>query len=178
MKKLIVSVFLLIFVCSGIASAQDVWQLAESEVYGEKALGMLGRGLLNVVTSPIDIPVQTVAGTQRQKPEFIGAVGGFATGAACTVLRAASGIIDVATFWAPGFNGVPVSRSYENCLDASHRSVRAPVPSYTQPTPYTPPAKPYAPPAEPQVVKQSTPAPKAYEPPAPKKDDPMKYVKK
>ena len=78
---------------------------------------MLGRGLLNVVTCFVDMPVQMVKGAQESKPEFMGAIGGFAKGAACTVLRAGSGVIDVATFWIPSFHGLPVGRRYENCLD-------------------------------------------------------------
>lgn len=31
-------------------------------------------------------------------------------------LRALSGGVDLATFWVPGFNGFPVSDSYDNCL--------------------------------------------------------------
>src|SRR3989338_1693121 len=116
MKKAIVCAALFCFMFSMTAQAKDVWQMAQSPKYGEKAGGMLGRGLLNVVTCFVDIPVQTVKGAKESKPEFIGAVGGFAKGAVCTVLRATSGVIDVATSWVPGFNGLPVSRSYENCL--------------------------------------------------------------
>lgn len=118
MKKALVFGTLFCFIFSYTAQAKDVWEMAQSPVYKEKAGGMLGRGLLNVATSFVDIPVQTVKGAQEGKPEFIGAVGGFAKGSVCTVLRAASGVIDVATFWVPGVNGVPVSRSYENCLAA------------------------------------------------------------
>lgn len=100
------------------AQAKNVWEMADSTKYGEKAGGMLGRGLLNVVSCPVDIPVSTVNGAKTTKPEFVGAVGGFATGAVCTVLRAASGVIDVATFWIPGFHGIPISRTYGNCLQA------------------------------------------------------------
>ena len=96
--------------------------MADSPKYGEKLGGMLGRGLLNVATCFVDMPVQMVKGAQETKPEFIGAIGGFAKGAACTVIRAGSGVIDVATSWIPGFHGLPVSRSYENCLDFSGRS--------------------------------------------------------
>lgn len=115
-KKAIVLSVLFCFFFSLNASAKNVWEMADSPKYGEKAGGMLGRGLLNVVTCPVDIPVQMVAGAQKNKPEFVGAVGGLATGAVCTILRASSGIIDVATFWIPNFHGLPVSRSYDNCL--------------------------------------------------------------
>ena len=100
--------------------------MAESPKYGEKAGGMLGRGLINVVSCPVDIPAGVVHGAKTNKPEFMGGVGGFATGAVCTILRASSGIIDVATFWIPGWNGIPISRQYGNCLAAPEETL-APV---------------------------------------------------
>lgn len=133
MKKVLAVSVLFCFIFSMTAQAKDVWQMAESPKYGEKAGGMLGRGLLNAVTCFVDIPVQTVKGAQESKPEFIGAVGGFAKGTVCTVLRAASGVIDVATFWIPGFNGLPVSRKYENCLDFGPKQV-AEAPTYVAPS--------------------------------------------
>ena len=117
MKKVITLGALFCFLFTATAQAKDIWEMADSPKYGEKAGGMLGRGLLNAVTCFVDMPVQMVRGAQEQKPEFMGAVGGFAKGAACTILRAGSGVIDVATFWIPSFHGLPVSRHYENCLD-------------------------------------------------------------
>ena len=119
MKKAIVFGALFCFVFIANAQAKDVWEMADSPKYGEKAGGMLGRGLLNAATCFVDMPVQMAKGAQESKPEFIGGIGGFAKGAACTVLRAGSGVLDVATFWVPGFHGLPVSRGYENCLDFS-----------------------------------------------------------
>ncbi|MBI1977690.1 MAG: exosortase system-associated protein, TIGR04073 family [Candidatus Omnitrophica bacterium] len=148
MKKVLVLGMLFCFVFSMTAQAKDIWQMAESPKYGEKAGGMLGRGLLNAVTCFVDIPVQTVKGTQEAKPEFIGAVGGFAKGAVCTVLRAASGVIDVATFWVPGFNGLPVSRKYENCLDFGAQPAAAVPTGYVAPDTGVYPAAPAAVPAE------------------------------
>ncbi len=157
MKKALVFSILFCFVFSFTAQAKNVWEMAGSPKYGEKAGGMLGRGLLNAATCFVDIPVQTVAGAKKNKPEFVGAVGGFATGALCTVLRATSGVIDVATFWVPGFNGVPVSRSYENCLGGSETA--APAPAYAPPT---------------TVYQQATPAPTESE----RTEGRMKYIKK
>ena len=154
MKKALVFGILFCFIASYTAQADDVWQMAQSKSYGRKAGGMLGRGLLNAVTCFVDIPVQTVAGAKKNKPEFMGAVGGFATGTVCTILRAASGVLDVATFWVPGFNGLPVSRSYENCFAASAE----------------PAASAYVPPPT-TVYQQATPAPSSYE-------GRMKYIKK
>ena len=115
-KKGLALAVLFCFAFSFNGYAKNVWDMAQSPKYGDKALGMLGRGLLNVVSCPVDIPVSMVNGAKTNKPEFMGAVGGFATGVVCTILRAGSGIIDVATFWIPGFNGLPVSRNYGNCL--------------------------------------------------------------
>ena len=115
-KKAIVLSLLFCFFFSLNAQAKNVWDMADSPQYGEKAGGMLGRGLLNVVSCPVDIPVQMVNGAKKNKPEFVGAVSGLATGALCTIMRAGSGIIDVATFWIPNFHGLPVSRGYDNCF--------------------------------------------------------------
>jgi putative exosortase-associated protein (TIGR04073 family) len=95
---------------------------------------MLGRGFLNVATSPVDIFVQTVDKTKTGAP-LIGTLTGMAGGLGCTALRASSGIVDVALFWVPDFNGFPVARSYSNCLEESTESVepaKAPV-AYQQP---------------------------------------------
>jgi putative exosortase-associated protein (TIGR04073 family) len=166
MKKvaLLTTIFCLVFSVSAFAANKNVWDMANSDKYGEKAGGMLLRGLLNVASSPIDMPVQAVKGAQKNKPEFIGAVGGFASGAVCTILRASSGIIDVTTSWVPGFHGLPVSRSYENCLDFGDE------PKLAKPSRYTPPPAPRMQQAAPQPVRAQTP------PPA--QDSRSKYIKK
>ncbi len=102
--------------------AKDAWEMAQSDVYKEKTGGMLGRGLVNVATSPVDIVVQTVNRTKTETP-FIGTLTGMAGGLGCTALRAGSGIVDVALFWVPGFNGFPVAKSYDNCLEESSETV-------------------------------------------------------
>ena len=89
---------------------------AESPQYGQKAIGMLGRGALNCVTCFVDPLVQTVNET-KAGPPFIGTLTGLAKGLGCGVLRLGSGAVDIVTFWVPGFNGLPVSDSYENCLN-------------------------------------------------------------
>ena len=158
MKKALVFGILFCFLFSYTAQAKNVWEMAQSPKYGEKAGGMLGRGLLNAATCFVDIPVQTVKGSKEGKPEFIGAVGGFAKGAVCTVLRAASGVIDVGGFWVPGFNGLPVSRSYENCLAGAEAAPVAPA--------YVPPTT---------VYQQATPVTSKLEPTT---ESRMKYIKK
>jgi hypothetical protein len=49
-----------------------------------------------------------------------------AGGLGCTALRASSGIVDVALFWVPGFNGFPVNRSYDDCLAEESSEVAQP----------------------------------------------------
>ena len=111
-----------------VVGAQPAWaarlrihEMAESPQYGRKAGGMLGRGLLNVVTSPVDLLVNTVNET-KAGPPFVGTLTGLGKGLGCGVLRLGSGAVDVVTFWVPGFNGFPVSDSYENCFAAGAAS--------------------------------------------------------
>lgn len=113
--------FLILAMTTPNAHADDVWTMAESPSYGRKAAGMFGRGLLNVVTSPVDLIVQTVDKT-KSGPPFVGTLAGLGSGLGCTVLRAGSGVVDVVTFWVPSFNGIPVARSYSNCLESPDTS--------------------------------------------------------
>ena len=131
-------------------------ELAESPIYKEKMGGMIGRGLLNIVTSPVDILVNTVNET-KAGPPFISTLVGLAKGVGCGVLRAGSGAVDIVTFWVPGFNGFPVSDSYENCLGVSGAAASVSVPSaasspipwesqpLTEPEPVQAAAEPVAP---------------------------------
>ncbi|HXV28490.1 MAG TPA: hypothetical protein VD913_05940 [bacterium] len=145
--KLLAGLFLFTFMMSPYVLAEEnVWDMANSEKYGTKAGGMLGRGLVNVATCFVDIVVHTVEGTQ-DGPPFVGSLTGLGSGLACGALRVSSGALDVATFWVPGFNGMPVSRSYSNCLEPEDETI--------QPTTYAAPAPaaaPYAAPAPPQPV--------------------------
>ena len=97
------------------AARTSVHEAAESQEYGRKFGGMLGRGALNVVTSFVDIIVNVVNDT-KAGPPLVGTLTGVAKGAGCGVLRLGSGAVDLVTFWVPGFNGFPVSDSYENCV--------------------------------------------------------------
>ena len=145
--------------------------MAQSDIYKEKAGGMLGRGLINAVTSPVDIVVQTV-NRSKEGPALIGTMTGMAGGLACTALRASSGIVDVALFWVPGFNGFPVARSYDNCLEESpevaqpEAAPQALAPVVTEPEPQ-----------EPLVMVAETPAVPVRKH-VTKKHDPYDYVKK
>lgn len=103
-----------------------VHDAAESPEYGRKFGGMIGRGFLNVTTCFVDLFVNT-ANETKNGPPLVGTLVGIGKGAGCTTLRALSGGLDLLTFWVPGFNGMPVSDSYENCLDIS---AAPPAPGY------------------------------------------------
>ncbi len=144
----------------------DVWEAAESDQYGTKAGGMLGRGLLNVATCFVDIIVQTVEKTQ-DGPPFVGTMTGLGSGLGCTALRVSSGALDVVTFWVPGFNGMPVAKSYSDCLDFEGSAKGAGTASQPMAVVSNEPAA--TPPAA---------APPAEEPKPIKKHNPYDYVKK
>jgi len=148
------------------AAFADLWSQAESDQYGAKAGGMLGRGLINAASCFVDIIVQTVDKTQSGPP-VVGTLAGIGSGAACTILRAGSGVVDVATFWVPGFNGVPVSRDYHDCILQSISSSAGT--SYTSQA--SVPSSSYA--EAPQVTTRTQAAPATTG-----AHDPMKYVKK
>ena len=120
MKKqiLVLTLVLALGSANAWAARTPIHVAAESPEYGRKFGGMLGRGLLNVVTCFVDLIVNVVNET-KNGPPLVGTLVGVGKGAGCTVLRAGSGVVDVATFWVPGFNGFPVSDSYENCLTAA-----------------------------------------------------------
>ncbi len=125
--KVLLALVICAFLLVPMSFAKDTWEMAQSDIYKEKAGGMLGRGFVNAATSPVDIFVQTVNRT-KEGPPLIGTMTGMAGGLACTALRAGSGIMDVALFWVPGFNGFPVARSYDNCLEESSEvAVETPV---------------------------------------------------
>ena len=133
MKRMMWSVALLLVVGS-----QPVWartrmhDAAESQEYGRKFGGMLVRGLLNVFTSPVDVITNTVNET-KAGPPFVGTLTGLGKGLGCGVLRLGSGVIDIVTSWVPGFNGFPVSDSYDDCLGAGAYSAAVDEsPSYSQ----------------------------------------------
>ena len=123
-KKMVLGLVLFTFMLSPYVLAEDnVWDMANSEKYGTKSGGMLGRGVVNVATCFVDIIVHTVEGTQ-DGPPFVGSLTGLGSGLACSALRVSSGALDVVTFWVPGFNGMPVSRSYSNCLEPEEESIQ------------------------------------------------------
>ena len=113
-------------------SAQPAWavrtqvhEAAESQQYGRKFGGMIGRGALNIVTSFVDVIVNIVNDT-KAGPPLVGTLTGVAKGVGCGVLRLGSGAVDIVTFWVPGFNGFPVSDSYEHCFASGESAASAP----------------------------------------------------
>jgi len=124
MRRVVIGILLGVL----LAGPQPAWaartrihDAAESPEYKRKFGGMIGRGLLNVLTSPVDIVVNIVNET-KAGPPFVGTLTGLGKGVGCGILRLGSGAVDVVTFWVPGFNGMPVSDSYENCLGTSQSS--------------------------------------------------------
>ncbi|MBI4115263.1 MAG: hypothetical protein HY447_01670 [Candidatus Omnitrophica bacterium] len=162
MKKVVLFFLLFVVFASPTLWAQqavnNVWEAANSEHYGTKFGGMLGRGLLNIATSFVDVIVHTVEGT-KQGPPFVGTLTGLGSGIGCTALRVTSGALDVVTFWVPGFNGFPVSRSYKNCLEFEEEELGPAGQDYAAPVAGSA-AEDYAKPA------------------APAQRDAMEYVKK
>ena len=143
-----------------LAGTQPAWamrtrahEMAESQQYGQKAGGMIGRGVINATTCFVD-PLVHVVNETKAGPPFIGTLTGIASGLGCGVLRLGSGAVDVVTFWVPGFNGFPVSDSYDNCLTAGGASAAAPVASQELPPGYAQPAAAWGevPTAEPRAA--------------------------
>ncbi|MDP3703447.1 MAG: hypothetical protein Q8R78_03580 [Candidatus Omnitrophota bacterium] len=129
-----------VIACALVAVQPPVWaartqihEAAESQQYGRKFGGMIGRGALNAVTCFVDILVNVVNET-KAGPPLVGTLTGVAKGAGCGVLRLGSGAVDLVTFWVPGFNGFPVSDSYENCFATGGSSTSEALPAgYGQP---------------------------------------------
>jgi putative exosortase-associated protein (TIGR04073 family) len=97
------------------AQKLEIHEKAESPRYGEKLIGMLGRGVLNLSTGFADVLAQGIHESKVGPPVY-GTFKGLAQGVGCGLLRTTSGAVDLVTFWIPGFNGAPVSPSYEDCL--------------------------------------------------------------
>ncbi|MBI2884700.1 MAG: exosortase system-associated protein, TIGR04073 family [Candidatus Omnitrophica bacterium] len=118
-KTLVVAAALaLVGAQTSFAARTSAHAAAESPEYSRKTAGMLGRGLINVTTCFVDLLVN-IANETKNGPPLVGTLVGVGKGAGCTVLRALSGGVDIVTFWVPGFNGIPVSDSYDNCVSGT-----------------------------------------------------------
>ena len=117
MRGLMIGIIALLLCAPAAGAARmPVHEAAESPEYGRKFGGMLGRGLINVATCFVDVLVNVVNET-RNGPPLVGTLVGVGKGLGCGTLRILSGAVDVTTFWVPGFNGFPVSDSYDNCFE-------------------------------------------------------------
>ena len=115
------------------ASRTPVHEAAESQEYGRKAGGMIGRGVINITTCFVD-PIVSIAKETRDGPPIVGTLSGLGKGLGCGALRLGSGAVDLVTFWVPGFNGFPVSDSYDNCFGGASSSASMEMPESTPPT--------------------------------------------
>ena len=147
-----------------LAGASPAWaartrahEMAESQQYGQKAGGMLGRGVINAATCFVD-PLVHIVNETKAGPPFIGTLTGIASGVGCGRLRLGSGAADIVHFWVPGFNGCPVSDSYENCIGTGATASAAPAQEMPA---YSPPASSWeTPSAEPGAAQAPAPKPK------------------
>jgi putative exosortase-associated protein (TIGR04073 family) len=98
--RIATSVLILFFCTAGVASAE--------ETAGDYFTGMsqnLGRGLLNLVTSPADIPCTMVQDTQDAGPA--GLATGFGKGIAFMLRRILVGAAEIGTFVLPSERTIP-----------------------------------------------------------------------
>ena len=82
---------------------------ATSDNYGVKAPAMLLRGLHNVAFGWTEIIAQPIRHSQNA-PLGVGTVTGLIMGPVMAITRTGSGVVDVLTFWIPGFHGWPMSK--------------------------------------------------------------------
>ena len=75
----------------------SIHDAAESQQYGRKFGGMIGRGLINVFSCFVDVIVHTVDET-KEGPALVGTFTGLGRGLGCGILRLGSGAVDVVTF--------------------------------------------------------------------------------
>ena len=119
MKRVVgIAALVLLAAPSAWAARTAIHVAAESPEYGRKFGGMIGRGVINGTTFFVD-PVVNIVNETRNGPPLVGTLVGLGRGTGCGILRILSAAVDLTTFWVPGFNGVPVSDSYDDCLSAS-----------------------------------------------------------
>ena len=80
---------------------------ADSTSYGEKAGGMLLRGVYRVVTSPAELIFHTYDGVANHTQYGLGLLTGLGTGAVYTVDSIVRGAWDIVTSPIPDFHGAP-----------------------------------------------------------------------
>jgi len=154
MKRVVLTAAVVIGLAPAAWAQEALYEKANSPEYKQKFVGMIGRGIVNVATCPIDLLVNTVNET-KSGPPLIGTLAGVAKGAGCTTLRALSGAVDLLTFWAPNFNGIPVSYSYENCLAPEGREAAMMTHAEPAPAPVASPGWFGTPAPEPKPAKKT-----------------------
>jgi len=82
---------------------------ASSDNYVKKSIGMFHRGLSNTAAGWTELFLQPYRWS-KNSPVLVGQVYGLLAGVTWAVLRTTSGALDVATFWIPGFRGVPLTK--------------------------------------------------------------------
>ncbi len=82
---------------------------ATSDNYLEKAPAMLFRGLHNVAFGWVEIISQPVRHS-KNAPLGVGTATGLIMGPVMAITRTGSGLVDVLTFWIPGFHGWPLPK--------------------------------------------------------------------
>ena len=82
---------------------------ATSEHYLVKAPSMLVRGLHNVAFGWVEILAQPIRHS-KNAPLVLGTATGLIMGPVIAITRMGSGLVDVLTFWVPGFHGWPMPK--------------------------------------------------------------------
>ena len=107
MKRTLVLALVLAVIFSAPAFAnQMIMDNAKSSDYVVKAPAMVARGVINVVSSPLEIVGHTYKGTVDGRP-LVGTVQGLGEGLYWFMDRVGRGTWDLLTFWAPRYNGAP-----------------------------------------------------------------------
>ena len=112
MKRTTILVLLMAFALSAPAFADKIMDNANSKNYVTKAPAQLLRGVVNVGLCPAEVFVHGYKGTMEGRP-IVGTLKGLGEGVIWMLDRGGRGIWDVATFWAPNYNGAPPTHELE-----------------------------------------------------------------
>ena len=101
MKKRIVFLTVLIFTLMLTAAKTSIALAQEGTYFGNMKRDFV-RGLTNVISSPLEIPITMQEYHERAGRPLIRHTAGFFDGAVQTVERAGSGLWDLLAMWVPG----------------------------------------------------------------------------
>ena len=79
--------------------------------YESSPVNKFGRGLINAATCWLEVPAE-VYRVAKEKGNFVGGTLGLLQGVCSTLLRAATGVVDVATFIIPPYNHPLIQPEY------------------------------------------------------------------